>query len=169
MYIDIILWLCEVCVVLKGCRKVATCGAILAQEPETVQVRALLFSPMHRGEKNSKKTDPHGLSTLPPRRTGGGFGRPALPPPREGERNPEVELQPTLGATSGVFAGGAWAARYEIAALLESRCDPLSLAEAIRRGDEGDHPLTLWRRWSQSKKPSSRHWRRIVKVSHPGC
>ena len=77
------LWLCEVCVVLKGCLMVAACGAILAQEPESIRVRQMFFSPIHRGEKKEDRFDYPGLSTLP-RTLGGGFGKPARPPPNQG-------------------------------------------------------------------------------------
>ena len=46
-----------------------------------------------------------------------------------------------LGATGGVVAGGAWAARWEIASLLESRCDPCHLIRMIRAGEEDGSPL----------------------------
>ena len=43
---------------------------------------------------------------------------------------PPVSL--SLGRTSGVLAAGAWAARWELASLLEPRCDPDSLVRIIR-------------------------------------
>ena len=48
-----------------------------------------------------------------------------------------------LGRTSGVAAAGAWAARWEIASILESRCDPSELIGDIKAGGEGDHILSL--------------------------
>ena len=49
----------------------------------------------------------------------------------------------SLGLTSGVVAGGAWAARWEVAGLLEARCDPGRLVDLIRSGEEGDKHLVL--------------------------
>lgn len=57
-----------------------------------------------------------------------------------------------LGATSGLVAAGAWAARLEVARLLESGCHPDHLLSLIRRGEEGSTPLRLdWdaREWSE--------------------
>ena len=67
-----------------------------------------------------------------------------------------------LGRTSGVAAAGAWAARWEIAALLESRCNPADLVADIKAGKEGEHILKLGaqtslggslRSWSVAKSP----------------
>ena len=46
------------------------------------------------------------------------------------------------GATSGSVAAGAWAARSEIANMLEMRCDPSTLIELIRSGEEGTQALS---------------------------
>eukprot|EP00435_Cladocopium_sp_Y103_P003680 s2693_g1.t1 len=46
-----------------------------------------------------------------------------------------------LGQTSGVTAAGAWAARWEIATLLEEGCEVSELVAAIRSGREGRHVL----------------------------
>ena len=48
-----------------------------------------------------------------------------------------------LGKTTGMYAIGAWAARMEVARLLESKADPSQLARLIRSGQEGEHPLDL--------------------------
>ena len=60
---------------------------------------------------------------------------------RKTEPRPRSGSQSALGQTSGVAAAGAWAARWEIASLLESRCDPSELISDIRAGREGDHIL----------------------------
>ena len=44
-----------------------------------------------------------------------------------------------LGRSSGLQSAGAWAARLEIANLLEARCNPDRLVKEIRRGSEGQH------------------------------
>lgn len=46
-----------------------------------------------------------------------------------------------LGATSGRFTVGAWAARLEVVRLLDSRCDPNRFINFIRRGNEGTEAL----------------------------
>ena len=48
-----------------------------------------------------------------------------------------------LGQTSGIAAAGAWAARWEMASLLEARCSVENLVSDIRSGREGDHILQL--------------------------
>ena len=48
-----------------------------------------------------------------------------------------------LGRTSGIAAAGAWAARQEVATLLEARCDPASLIKMIKDGEEGPHVLSF--------------------------
>eukprot|EP00435_Cladocopium_sp_Y103_P070568 s178_g35.t1 len=48
----------------------------------------------------------------------------------------------SLGSTSGVIAAGAWAARLEVAGLIESGCSR-QLLRLIRRGEESAHPLQL--------------------------
>ena len=50
---------------------------------------------------------------------------------------------PELGKTSGLHAVGAWAARMEIAKLLEAGVDPSLVVKAVRSGKEGDSPLDL--------------------------
>ena len=50
---------------------------------------------------------------------------------------------PRDDATSGLVAAGAWAARLEVANLLESGCPPEQLLALIRRGEESDIPLNL--------------------------
>ena len=49
----------------------------------------------------------------------------------------------TLGSTQGMFAAGAWAARNEVAHLLEARCDPSELIRLVRAGEEGHQPLSV--------------------------
>ena len=49
----------------------------------------------------------------------------------------------SLGRTSGVAAAGAWAARWEIASLLEAGCNPADLVEDIKGGREGEHILNV--------------------------
>ena len=70
--------------------------------------------------------------------------RGATPPNTPVSESPRgSESRSSLGKTSGLVAAGAWAARMELANLLESRCDPLVLVEEIRRGKEGRHELRL--------------------------
>ena len=57
-----------------------------------------------------------------------------------GGSNPERFV---LGATQGQLAAGAWAARLEVANLLESRCDPGQLIHLIRGGHEGPEKLDV--------------------------
>ena len=84
-----------------------------------------------------------GLRNLPPR-SSGGFRKPAESPR---SRSPAADSRShtgsVLGATSGVTAAGAWAARLEIANLLERGLSPRRLVEAIRQGREGEHELSL--------------------------
>ena len=47
-----------------------------------------------------------------------------------------------LGKTSGVVAVGAWAARVEIARMLEQGVPGTKILEAIRKGEEGEFPLS---------------------------
>ena len=68
-------------------------------------------------------------------------------PPSEGESSPsristakEVAI---LGRSSGFHAAGAWAARLEIANLLESRCDPERLVSEIRKGQESSAEIRM--------------------------
>ena len=108
-----------------------------------------------------------GLRRLPPRASGsagehperrstsgGGneFARRARPPqapPQEEpfedhERNRRRRRSPekwSLGATHGAVAYGAWAARIEIANMLEKKCDPGQIIELVDKGIEGDAPL----------------------------
>ena len=49
----------------------------------------------------------------------------------------------SLGLTTGITAAGAWAARFEIASMLEAKCNPNELVEAIRAGREGPHVLSM--------------------------
>ena len=49
----------------------------------------------------------------------------------------------TLGSTQGMFAAGAWAARHEVAHLLEARCDPSELVKMVKSGEEGQKPLSV--------------------------
>lgn len=70
-----------------------------------------------------------------------GGGKPSAIPEATGKKR-RMESSP-LGRTSGVLAAGAWAARMEIATLLESGCDTSSLVDLIKQGKEGDHVLSL--------------------------
>ena len=79
---------------------------------------------------------------------GSAWGKPAAPPTRRMEspapsESPKgvVDAKGYLGRTSGIFAAGAWAARMEIAKLLESRCNPNDLVAEIKGGVEGLHDL----------------------------
>ncbi len=47
----------------------------------------------------------------------------------------------SLGATHGAVAYGAWAARIEIANMLEKKCDPGQIIELVDKGIEGEAPL----------------------------
>ena len=64
-----------------------------------------------------------------------------------------------MGRVTGIPAVGAWAARLEIANLLEKRCDPDTLIDMIRRGEEGEHSLRVdgsgpeGESWSSVPKP----------------
>ena len=50
----------------------------------------------------------------------------------------------SLVLTTGIItAAGAWAARFEVAAMLEARCDPNELVTAIKSGKEGPHVLNM--------------------------
>ena len=57
-----------------------------------------------------------------------------------------------LGKTSGVVAVGAWAARVEIARMLEQGVPGTKILEAIRKGEEGEFPLST----ADSLEPPSR-------------
>lgn len=48
-----------------------------------------------------------------------------------------------LGRSSGPTSAGAWAARFELANLLEAGCSPAELIRMIRLGREGVRPLTM--------------------------
>ena len=63
-----------------------------------------------------------------------------------GHKRSEEALSPRpgsakLGRTSGLMAVGAWAARVEIADMLESGVLAKGLIGMIRKGEEGDFPL----------------------------
>ena len=60
-----------------------------------------------------------------------------------GSDRPEDQRRPKLGRTSGVFAAGAWAARLEIAHLLESGISTEALLSEINSGQESDRPLEM--------------------------
>ena len=82
------------------------------------------------------------------RRNQSEFSKKAKPPPDEsdsdgdkGKEKPENHGW-CLGATSGAVASGAWAARYEVANMLEMKCDPSILVELIRSGQEGSQALS---------------------------
>eukprot|EP00435_Cladocopium_sp_Y103_P057110 s1830_g19.t1 len=55
---------------------------------------------------------------------------------------PEIEArQPRLGKTEGAYAAGAWAAREEVASLLEAGVPAEEILAEIRSGQEGRHQL----------------------------
>ena len=56
---------------------------------------------------------------------------------------PEDPRIPKLGRTSGVMAAGAWAARLEIARLLEAGCSTETILNEINSGKESDTPLEM--------------------------
>ena len=56
--------------------------------------------------------------------------------------NPDRQNAPKLGKTSGVFAAGAWAARIEIARMLESGVSAEAIISEIHSGQESEHALT---------------------------
>ena len=60
-----------------------------------------------------------------------------------GEGHQEDSRLPKLGRTTGVFAAGAWAARLEIARLLESGISAETLISEINSGQESDTPLEM--------------------------
>eukprot|EP00435_Cladocopium_sp_Y103_P061748 s675_g23.t1 len=70
----------------------------------------------------------------------------------------------SLGRTSGITAAGAWAARFEVAAMLEARCDPNALVAAIRSGSEGQHILdmTYSSQGSVTRSTSEGSWQRVT-------
>ena len=75
---------------------------------------------------------------------------------------------PILGKTSGMAAVGAWAARYEIANLLTSKCDPNELVRVIHKGEEGRDEI-LYRGYLLSPSPDrSRRGESEKERSHGG-
>ena len=75
---------------------------------------------------------------------------------------------PILGKTSGMAAVGAWAARYEIANLLTSKCDPNELVRVIHKGEEGRDEI-LYRGYLLSPSPDrSRREESEKERSHGG-
>eukprot|EP00435_Cladocopium_sp_Y103_P019421 s1582_g4.t1 len=64
-----------------------------------------------------------------------------------------VPVDVRLGHTTGVTAAGAWAARLEIADLLESGADPKEIIRAIRAGEEEGSRLGIF---SQPNQPPDR-------------
>ena len=60
---------------------------------------------------------------------------------RRKRRREKPQEEWSLGATHGAVAYGAWAARVEIANMLEMKCDPGRIIELVDRGVEGSHPM----------------------------
>ena len=89
-----------------------------------------------------------------------GRGLPGLDPKSKPEERP---ASLALGLTTGITAAGAWAARFEIASILEVRGDPGELAAMIRTGKEGPHILSMAQHQSESVTGSTSlgSWRRI--------
>eukprot|EP00435_Cladocopium_sp_Y103_P010122 s4583_g2.t1 len=71
----------------------------------------------------------------------------------EAPERPEQDRR-KLGKTSGFFALGAWAARMEIAEMLESGVPVAELLAEINSGREGDDPLTAASGPPEPKAPS---------------
>ena len=71
------------------------------------------------------------------------LGRSGSSKRNRGSDRPEDQRRPKLGRTSGVFAAGAWAARLEIAHLLESGISTEALLSEINSGRESDRPLEM--------------------------
>ena len=103
-----------------------------AAEPEPVRPKR--YNTGERGRSRSAET-----------------GRRTEPRSRSGSKS-------ALGQTSGVAAAGAWAARWEIASLLEARCDPSELVSDIRSGREGDHILGVGAVASTATAGSLKSW-----------
>jgi len=59
-----------------------------------------------------------------------------------------------LSRTTGVTAAGAWAARLEIADLLESGANPEEIIRAIRAGEEEGRPLGLFSEPAHEREPA---------------
>ena len=85
----------------------------------------------------AKGSKPLTLYSFPPRRSGEVEER--------GEKSTSSPRPSTedgrLGKTEGIFAAGAWAAREELASLLEDGIAPDELVAEIRAGHEGEHRL----------------------------
>ena len=127
------------------------CGAILDQGSHRADKWHI---PSFFSNKTGGENKGPGMSRS--RRDKSEFAKKAAPPPEKsdpgGRSNPVGEDYPPsssikakgwcLGATSGSVAAGAWAARSEIANMLEMRCDPSTLIELIRSGEEGTQALS---------------------------
>ena len=59
-----------------------------------------------------------------------------------------------LSRTTGVTAAGAWAARLEIADLLDSGANPEEIIRAIRAGEEEGRPLGLFSEPAHEREPA---------------
>ena len=89
------------------------------------------------------KPDVHRVPAPPP-----GIWRKTAAPPSEtasytpsGRSAAEEAAEGFLGRSTGLQSAGAWAARLEVANLLEARCNPDRLVKEIRKGVEGSHPM----------------------------
>ena len=72
---------------------------------------------------------------------------------KTGVSNEKGGDEPILGRSSGVLALGVWAARLEVASLLEARCEPDLLVRAIRSGKETEQDIQA----NGALPPSVRH------------
>eukprot|EP00435_Cladocopium_sp_Y103_P040990 s2430_g11.t1 len=105
-----------------------------------------------QGERRGDSRDVRSYSAEVPGGRPASKARPAEPPKRV-----------ALGQTSGVTAAGAWAARWEIADMLEEGCNVKELIETIRSGKEGHRVLEMGpsgtsgslRSWSTVGSPST--------------
>ena len=78
----------------------------------------------------------------------GEWTKAAVPPSRSGSTvsrgSPSVKMSTfELGRSSGPTSAGAWAARFEVANMLEAKCSPADLIAMIRVGKEGTRSLTM--------------------------
>ena len=78
----------------------------------------------------------------------GEWTKAAVPPSRSGSTvsrgSPSVKMSTfELGRSSGPTSAGAWAARFEVANMLEAKCSPADLIAMIRVGKEGTRSLAM--------------------------
>ncbi len=116
----------------SGCLNTGITRAILAHRLPWLHC---LFSKTTGGERQMRP----GVwqkAAAPPSRAGSAASHRALSP-----RDGGSHLR--LGRSSGPTSAGAWAARWEVASLLEARCSPEDLVRMIRSGREGTRPLNM--------------------------